>query len=213
MLLLGLMFLEPAYGWELRAWLTSGVAGGGTAQADVPALAAENEVLKAELAELQGVAAQMPATATDGIRAMVYSRYPFNFKNELLVNAGSDQGVAQGKAVLFQGVVIGSVAEVFPDSSLVETVFDNEFKMPVRIGSGGYDALLTGGAYPQATSIEKTAQVAAGDVVYTATPGMPYGLPVALVASTGTSPDDLFMAASLSFAYDVNTIQAVLIVK
>ncbi len=45
---------------------------------------------------------------------MVYSRYPMNFKNELLTSAGSDDGVATGDAVIFQGMLIGQVRTVFP---------------------------------------------------------------------------------------------------
>ncbi len=187
--------------------------GGVAALESDPSLAAENEALKAKLAELQGVAAQLPQSFPGDIRAMVYSRYPLNFKNELLVNAGSNDGVAQGDAVIFQGIMIGSVEQVFSGSSLVRTVFDGSFKMPVRVGSGGYDALFVGGAYPEATSIQKSAPVEPGDIVYTAAPGFPYGLPVALVSATGTSADDLFLTASLSFAYDINSVETVLIVK
>jgi len=48
------------------------------------------------------VAAELPTSSPATIRAMVYSRYPMNFRNELLVNAGADEGVATGSAVMFQ---------------------------------------------------------------------------------------------------------------
>lgn len=208
--LLALMFLEPSYGWDIRSWLTPR-APASLALPDDPTLAAQNESLEAELAQLQGVAAEIPQAPSGYIRAMVYSRYPLNFKNELLVNAGSNEGVVQGKAVVFQGVLIGSVEKVFPDSSLVLTVFDASFKAPVRVGSGGYDALLEGGADPKATSIQKNTNIAVGDIVYSAAPTFPYGLPVAIIAATGTTSDNLFENATLSFAYDMNDIQTVLI--
>jgi cell shape-determining protein MreC len=205
--LLILIFLEPQYGWELRRWLTPQA----TLQGDAPSVATENETLEAQLAELQSVQTQLPQAPEGYIRAMVYSRYPLNFKSEFLVDAGVNQGVAQGSAVVFQGVAIGSVAQVYKDSSLVETVFDTGFKLPVRIGSGGYDGLLTGGADPIVTSIQKGAPIVQDDIVYSAGSAFPYALPVANVESTTTSPDDLFEQASLSFGYDLNTIQTVLI--
>jgi len=82
------------------------------------------------------------------------------------------------------------------------------------VGSGlAGDALLVGGAYPKATSIAKTAAIANGDIVYTAAPGIPYALPVGIVNATDTSADNLFQEASLSFAYDINGVETVLIEK
>jgi cell shape-determining protein MreC len=207
--LLSLIFLKPAYGWKLRAWLLLKApqsVGGEN-------LAAENEILKAELAKLQSVASELPKAPPNYLRAMVYSRYPFNFKNEFLVDAGSDLGIQVGKAVAFRGVLVGTIEKVFEHSSLARTVFDGSFRMPVRIGTKGYDALFLGGAYPKVTSIAKNAVLMPGDAVYAAAEGVPYGLPIALVAATSTSPDNLFAEAALDFAYDINEVQSVFIAK
>ena len=212
---LALIFFEPAYGWRVRSWLSAGAAAGsagtGASSTDAAALAAENESLKARLAVLQDVAAQLPRDHANGIRAMVYSRYPFNFKSELLVDAGSDDGVAAGDAATYDGILVGTVTKVFPREALVTTAFDDGFRIAARIGSAGYDALLAGGAAPLATSIVKSAKVAPGDIVYSAAPDLPYGMPIAVVQATGTSPDGLFETASLGFAYDANTLQSVVI--
>lgn len=207
-----LVFLAPQEGWRLRAWLSP------RPQAVDPSTAqnlqAENQALTAQLYQLQGVAAEFPSIPAHYMPAMVYSRYPFNFKNEILINAGANEGVTAGKAVLYQGgVLIGTVEAVFPDSSLVQTVLDGNFKMPVRIGAKGYDALLVGGASPRATSILQSASVHAGDVVYTAAPNLPYGLPIAVVTAVSVSRDNLFQEASLDFAYDMNTVQTVLVAQ
>lgn len=202
-----LIIFKPAYGWRLRALL----APNNIVSSDNPTLPAQNQALAAQLAELQTIAAQLPQQPENEIRAMVYSQYPFGFKNQLLVNAGTDQGVATGSAVTFQGIFIGTVSRVFDDSAVIQTVFDPSFKMPVRIGAQGTDALLVGGSYPEAGSIAKNAPIAVNDIVYTAAPGLPYALPIASVAATSTSPDNLFEQASLQFAYDINSIQTVFI--
>lgn len=202
-----LIFFEPSYGWRLRSWLSPKL----TAQGDAVTLAAQNEVLQAALAPLQSVADELPKNAEYETRAMVYVQYPFGFKNEMLVNAGSAQGVAVGKTVTFQGIFVGSVVQVFPNSAIVQTVFDPSFKMPVRIGKGGYDGLLVGGADPKATSIAKNSPLQSGDIIYTAAPGFPYGLPIGIVNATSTSVDNLFQETSLNFAYDINDVQTVLI--
>ncbi len=217
-----LIFFAPSYGWAIRAWLSptpGGAQGSGAsvgpaaAQADDQTLAAQNDALSAQLATLQVVASQLPTSTSNEIRAMVYSRYPMNFRNELLVNEGAHEGVAQGAAVLFQGMLIGQVTSVFPDSAIVETIFDNTLKMPVRIGASGADGLLQGGSYPIIGSIASTAPIPPGAIVYSAAPGLPYGLPIAQVSATSTSADSLFQQAMLNFPYDVNNIETVLIMK
>jgi rod shape-determining protein MreC len=199
----------PSYGWKFRQFF----AASGAVSSDNQNVAAENETLKAELAQVQTLQAELPTSSSNDIRAMVYSRYPFNFKNELLVNAGTDQGVASGSAVFFQGMLVGQVQTVWRDTALVQTIFDNNFKMPVRIGAKGYDGLLQGSLYPVVGSIAKTSVVSPGDIVYAAGPGFPYGLPIGEVSATSTSADSLFGQASLNFTYDINSVQTVFIQK
>jgi hypothetical protein len=206
-----LIFFVPSYGWKIRAWLSPAPAG--PSQTDDQTLAAVNDALKAQLATLQVVSAQMPTSSPATVRAMVYSRYPMNFKNELLVSVGANDGVAVGAAVVFQGMLLGQVRTVFPSEALVQTVFDNSVKMPVRIGTGGANGLLQGGSYPVVGSIASTASIKPGDIVYSAAPGIPYALPIAQVVATSTSADSLFQQATLSFPYDVNNIETVLIMK
>jgi rod shape-determining protein MreC len=208
-ILLFLIFFEPSYGWRIRQWLSPQ----DMSPTDPNGLNAENVALKAQLAELQTVQSEIPQVPQGYLRAMVYSRYPMNFRNEILVNAGANEGIAVGKAVLFGNIFIGKVTEVFSDSALVQTVFDGDFKMPVRVGRSGYDALLVGGARPKAGSISKKASLTDGDVVVTADSNFPYGLPVGVVRDVSISADNLFEEASIGFSYDINGIQTVLIQK
>jgi rod shape-determining protein MreC len=223
-ILLFFVIFEPSYGWKLRQFFTpSNVAmQNGDASTTTNTnlnvssdennnLATENESLKAQLAKLQTVAAELPTSSANYIRAMVYSRYPLNFKNELMVNVGTNDGISIGSAVVFQGLLVGRVIAVEKNYATVQTVFDNNFKMPVRVGSGGYDGLLTGGSYPFVSSIAKSAHVGANDIIYTAAPGIPYALPIGEVMATSTSADNLFQQATLVFPYDVNNIETVFI--
>ena len=146
---------------------------------------------------------------------MVFSRYPANFRNELLISVGASDGVATDTAVVIEPatssyVLIGRIKNVFDHTSLVQTVFDSGFKMPVRIGPHGYDALFVGGAIPEATSIQKSSRLNVGDVVIAADKGVPYGLPMAEVSGVSISADNLFEQAPLDFGYDIGSVQAVL---
>ncbi len=195
----------PSYGFRLRNFLSPPATG----QADSANLAAQNEALAAQLAKLQVVASQLPNASSSDIRAMVYSRYPMNFKNALLVDAGAKNGAIPGRGVLFQGVLIGTINQVFSDGSIVQTVFDPGFRMPVRIGSSGVDALFQGGAEPAVVSISKSATVSTGDIIYSAASGIPYALPIGEVGEVSVAANSLFQQATVSFAYDVNSIQTV----
>lgn len=208
--LLGAMLFTPSYGWSLRQWLSPNYANIG-ADENAQDLATENDALKAQVALYQTIASEMPQAGGNEIHAMVYSRYPLNFKNQILVNAGSADGVSDGAAVAFQGMLIGRVLQVFPHEALIQTVFDSGFQIPVRIGTSGYDGLFEGGSYPKIGSITKSAGIEDDDIVYAAAPGLPYGLPIGQVSATSTSADSLFTEAAIAFPYDVNDIQTVVI--
>jgi cell shape-determining protein MreC len=211
-ILFAIIIFLPSLGWRLRAWLSPALP------QDTNRIAAENEALKADAARYATIARELPSVPQNYIPAMVYARYPANFRSEILVNGGVRAGVAAGKAVVIESatssyILIGSIEKVFSDTALVQTIFDPRFKMPVRIGPHGYDALFVGGTYPQVASIVKGAAVQVGDVVVSADGSYPYGLPVATIAGVAITPNNLFQEASLNFAYDVNTLQAVLIAR
>ncbi len=218
--LAALILFQPHYGWEVRKFLAPSSTQLNGASGN---LAAENEKLKAELAKLRSIQAQFPDRSPDYIGAMVYSRYPLNFKNELLLNAGTHDGVVVDKAVIADGILIGKISQVFDTTALVQTMFDSDFQTAVRIGSAGLPAgalakagtqsLLRGGTLPKLTLIPLNAGVSSGDIVYSASPDFPYGLPIGEVATVATSSDNLFREATLNFAYDINSVSAVLVAK
>lgn len=209
-LLVVLILFKPYYGWEVRKFLAPNFYG---VQSNAPDLALENESLKAELTKLQNIESQLPTKPAGYIRAVVYSRYPMNFKNELTLNVGKNDGISEGAAVVFGGVLIGRIAKVFDDTSLAETVFDSRFGTAVRIGSAGIDALLRGGALPDVALMPAKSDVKSGDIVYSASPDFPYGLPIAEIGEAKVSSDRLFKEASLNFVYDINAVENVLVTK
>jgi rod shape-determining protein MreC len=205
-----LIFFKPYYGWEVRRFLAPSPA---AQSGNSGNLALENEKLKAELVRLENIKSQFPDRAPGFIGAMIYSRYPMNFKNELLINAGANDGVSANKAVVVAGVLIGKVSEVFDSAALVQTVFDSRFQTAVRVGQGGAQALLKGGAMPKLSLIPLDSGASAGDIVYSASPEFPHGLPIGEIGAVSTSSDRLFREASLNFAYDINSVSAVLVAK
>ncbi|MEK7076786.1 MAG: rod shape-determining protein MreC [Patescibacteria group bacterium] len=214
-----LVIIRPDAGWRIRQSLERKKAShSGFVESGI-----ENSILKAEIAELKSIARELPQWAPEYLRASVYSRYPFNMKSELLVSVGEAQGAAAGQAaVLFMdgseggrglGILLGRVKRAFPNLALVETVFDPGWKSAVRIGERGTEALLMGGNAPKLTLIDKKAEIKIGDIVRIASPDLPYGLAIAEVAEVGPSEDQLFQEAELVFAYHINSVNHLLILK
>ena len=219
-LLLVAVFAYPVMGFKLReAFMVVKP----TAE-EYNNLVRENIALKTAVA----LRAQMPEVLRaqgNSVYAFVYSRYPFNVKNELLVDAGRARGVAEGDMALIpydapartepkiQGSFLGVVKEVREATSIVQTIFDARFERAVRIGSEGVDALISGGNEPRVTLIPKRASVEKGTIVYAASPDLPYGIPIGTLEEIVPSSDALFREAKLSLGYEANEIKVLRIVS
>jgi cell shape-determining protein MreC len=112
--------------------------------------------------------------------AKVYSRYPFSNRSEIIINAGdSDDLVAGMPVTLGKKILVGKIKRVYGKTAVVQTVFDLDFQIPVRVGAGEIDALFSGGLSPKLTLID--GKVFAGDAVVSSSDGFPYGLVVGKV--------------------------------
>lgn len=212
-ILTSLIFLRPGVGLWFRDFLGGSfiLSGSRTSEAIL-----ENEMLKAEVYRLEALSEQLLGDP-GYTAASVFSRYPFNFKNEILIDIGENGGLRSSQPVIFsgesgfssRGLLIGRVDKVFSESSLVKTIFDKEWQSSVRVGKGGYLALLQGGGEPMVRLIPKDAKISVGDVVYSVQPDFLNSLPVGEVSEIGLSSDQVFQEAKLSFPYDFSSIKAV----
>lgn len=111
------------------------------------------------------------------IPAKVYSLYPFSNRSELIINVGDSRGINLNQAVTVGNkILIGRVKNVYQNISVVQTVFDPEFQIPVRIGEEEVDALLVGGLSPKATLVEAPEIIKPDDFVFSSYREFPYGL-------------------------------------
>ncbi len=216
------LFFQPSAGWALQGILRTDESSALLAQMN---LARENTVLKTRIAESEALTRTAAILGSrDHVPAFVYSRYPFSFKNELLIAAGKESGLVAGSPVLLpvvpeassssstmSAILVGKVREVFERTASVQTVFDIGFQVAVRIGAAGTDAVLSGGAEPQLTLIPKSSVVTPGEVVYAAAPDLPYGLPIGEVGAVRMSANQLFQEAALSLSYTGNDLKIVVI--
>ena len=148
-----------------------------------------------------------PYAEKDMLVADVYSRYPFNFKNELLADAGTKDGVKNGGAAIFEGMLVGKIIEVKDETAIIQTVFDPGFSLPVRIGKSKTDALLVGGVEPKLTMIPKNADITPGDLVYSASADFEYGLLLGTAGTPAISGTNVFSEAPLILGYNPSDIR------
>lgn len=195
------------FGSKLGMKLQTILAGPVGTPSSVPALATVSQTV-----EGYGMTHTTGTTTVKGIAASVYSRYPFNLKNEILIAAGANAGIKVGDVALYEGSLLGSVEKVSGNSALIETIFDNRFKTPVRIGSAGTDALLVGGPEPQLTLIPRTATVAQNDQVYAAGEAFPYGTAVGALQDLKSSSDNIYRSAALRVFYNPAAMTSVTVI-
>lgn len=218
LVLLGLIFFRPILGIKLKHFLDRNEEG-----MNEDALVFENQNLKTEIANLKEMIMRTPKTFSEDYEfGFVYARYPFNVKSEVLINIGADQGIVSDSPVLFgaygedeigKSVLFGLVKNVFAETSLVETIFSNEWRSEVKIGDKQVLAVLEGGATPVLRRINKEANILDGDVVYSADGRFPYGLAIGYIKDIEMSPDHLFKEAKLDIPYDLAQVGLVLVLK
>ncbi|MDP3947681.1 MAG: rod shape-determining protein MreC [bacterium] len=181
--------------------------------AELEALRSENLALRAALEEREAFEAIIPDLTKQGVPAGVFSSYPFNFRNVLMLSLGTNGGVRKGAAVVFRGALVGQVTEISPRTSVARTMYDPRLELPVRIGVRGVDAILKGGTAPHLTLIAKDATVTAGDIVIVTDPALPLGLVIGEVKEVTNEPSAPFKEAALSFPYRIQALRFVSVLE
>jgi len=170
----------------------------------------ENENLKAELQGLNIQNCESKISQNGLLAVKVFSTYPFNVKNRITVNAGESQGVKKLAPALFgENILLGQVIEVSKNYSVIQTIFDPNWQLPVRIGEKEINGLLQGGNEPKITFIEKDKPISVGDAVYSAKQGFPLGLKVGEISEIKESAPGVFKEAVLTTPFNVSSLREV----
>ncbi|MDP3956384.1 MAG: rod shape-determining protein MreC [bacterium] len=175
-------------------------------------LQSENIALRVELERFTSLKEQVSHVVPGTLLAEVYSRYPFNNKNELLIAVGAADGIKPKMAVTVNGLLVGRVEEVKDHLSLVKTIFDANLQLAVKVGDKGVNGLFKGGLSPEVSLIPKEAGVRPGSGVFSANTDLPYGLPLGEVAAIRDEPGEIWQTALLKISYDLENIKIVSII-
>ena len=128
------------------------------------ALAAENEVLQQQIAEMEDVARQADSISRENERlrqltqlqqthedyemvdAYIIGWSSSDWENTLTINRGTTAGISENMvAVTANGEVVGLVTEVGLNWAEVTTVLDSTLEISGTIASSGYNGMVSGG--------------------------------------------------------------------
>ena len=142
-------------------------------------LGVENATLRAQLE-------YVPDKRSQFVTARVVADTGGAFFHSLLINAGARQFIRRGQAVIWQGGLIGRIAEVGERTSRVLLMTDINSRIPVIIESTGDRAIVRGDntARPVLQFLPGNSPISPGDRVVTSGHGgvYPPGLAVGAVA-------------------------------
>lgn len=142
-------------------------------------LGVENATLRAQLE-------YVPDKRSQFITARVVADTGGAFFHSLLINAGSRQFVRRGQAVIWQGGLVGRIAEVGERSSRVLLMTDINSRIPVVVESTGDRAIVRGdnSSRPVLQFLPGNSPISPGDRIVTSGHGgvYPPGLAVGTVA-------------------------------
>ena len=128
------------------------------------ALNAENESLKAKIAQMEDVARQADAVGRENqrLRAMLdlktsHEDYELvdayiigwnstDWSNTFTINRGTTSGIQENLvAITANGEVVGLVVEAGPNYAIVKTVLDSTLEISATIATSGYNGMVSGG--------------------------------------------------------------------
>jgi rod shape-determining protein MreC len=181
-----------------------------TLQDDNARLRRENQSLSARIDRLDAVAAENLRLrgllgGTQGFRLNVRLVGILDvdldpFRQRIVLDAGSDDGVQVGQALVDAGGVLGQVIEVTPRRAVALLITDADHAVPVQLQRSGLRTIAFGtGRIDQLVlpNVPQSADIKVGDKLITSGIGgrVPAGFPVATVESIQPDETRLFVVA------------------
>ena len=128
------------------------------------ALAAENEALKAQIADMESDARQADSYQRENQRlrnllelsttredfklvdGYIIAKSSTDWSSTLTINKGTNAGIARDMCVVTANhEVVGLVTEAGPDYAVIKTVLDSSLEISATIASSGYSGMVKGG--------------------------------------------------------------------
>jgi rod shape-determining protein MreC len=157
------------------------------------------EDLERENAELRALLAMRERLDLDTVAAEVIGQPPGQVAFSLVINAGADQGLMSGMAVIDAQGLVGKLTEVTGGHARVELLSSPDARYAVRTAASGQTGLMQGqGARPFRLEIrDPSAAVDTGAQVVTRSfqgSTIPGGIPVGVIATDEDQPSPRYRA-------------------
>ena len=203
--------------WDAYVWQVGAARENERLDSEANRLRIENHRLRGELrnvrarAQLDAIREGFPV---ETVAARVIGQSAGSAAREVVINRGSQDGVAAGMAVLSPGGIAGKVVASYPAAAMVVLLSDPDSGAGVEFESSGARGVLvgTGGPVGEVAYVESTVPVIPGEAVYTSgTDGVfPRGLPVGTVhevrPGNGVHRISVRLAAALERLTDVAVV-------
>ena len=202
------------------------------------ALAAENEALREQIAQMQDDARvadsvsrendrlrdllDMKSTNEDYVMvdAYIYAWSSVDYSNTITVSKGKNAGIEAGMcAVTANGEVVGLVTEAGSNYAVIKTVLDSSLEISATIAASGYNGMVSGGYFTgldgmlRMDYLPTTAVIRNNDQVVTSGSTVyPRDLIMGYVVDAGFDDTGVAKYAVLKPAVDINTLEQVFII-
>ena len=200
-------------------------------------LVAENQKLKADMAQMEDVARQADAVSRENERlrkmiglqsthesyktvdAYIIGWSSSDFSNTFTINRGTTSGIQTNMVAITEtGQVVGLVVEAGPNYAVVKTVLDSTLEISATIASSGYNGMVSGGYingqetllqmnYLPSSSIIRNKD----QVVTSGSTVYPRGLILGYVVDAGFEETGVAKYALLEAAADISSLEQVFI--
>jgi len=202
------------------------------------ALAAENEQLKAQIAQMEDVARQADAVSRENARlreqlnflsthesyetvdAYIIAWSSTDWTNTFTINRGTNAGIEETLCVITaNGEVVGLVTDVGPNYAEVKTVLDSTLEISATIASSGHNGMVSGGyidgheTFLKMEYLPSSAVIRNKDQVVTSGSTVyPKGLILGNVVDAGFEETGVAKFAVLDPAADISSLEQVFII-
>ena len=202
------------------------------------ALEAENEALKADIAEMEDVARQADSISRENQRlralldfkeshesykmvdAYIIGWHSTDWNSTYKINRGTNSGIAENMcAITANGEVVGLVTEVGPNYATVKTVLDSTLEISGTISTSGYNGMVSGGYIDGNDTLLKMNYLPSDSIIrnqdQVVTSGStvyPRGLIIGNVVDAGFEDTGVAKFALLETAADIDSLEQIFII-
>lgn len=185
----------------------------------------ENNALKAvatKLVDYQAALKFKTNFAYQTVFAEVVGRSPDSWHKQIIINKGSKDGIAVGLGALTERGIIGQVTKTAPHNSIVQLIFNPEWRMGVKIARLNQYGVLSGNhpqpAFLQFITVDSAVEL--GDEIVTSgicidTDNCPYpeNFPVGRVVEVKRDPNIVDLVVKVDFYEDLSSIREVFVLN